>query len=146
MPRLVAFFSPFISLGLELDALIAAGSAPASGWSVQQQAHKLLDRARDAALAFGKPRHGVESASFAMIAWLDEIAARNKAWSVDLTPLQVLLFNSNNASTEFFHHLSALQPHEDEVREVYWLALAHGFTGQYYFEDGDAGELGKLKE
>jgi len=32
------------------------------------------------------------------------------------------------------------------VREVYWHALAHGFKGQYYFESGDEGELGKLKD
>ena len=31
------------------------------------------------------------------------------------------------------------------MREVYWHVLAHGFAGQYYFENGDDGELGKLK-
>ena len=81
-----------------------------------------------------------------MVAWFDEIVARNPAWGTGLTPLQVLLFNSNNAHSEFFHHLSALQPDDDEVREVYWHALVHGFAGQYYFEQGDAGELGKLKD
>jgi hypothetical protein len=32
------------------------------------------------------------------------------------------------------------------VREVYWHALVHGFKGQYYFESGEGGELGKLKD
>ena len=32
------------------------------------------------------------------------------------------------------------------MREVYWHALALGFKGQYYFESGESGELGKLKE
>jgi type IV/VI secretion system ImpK/VasF family protein len=146
MVRLVDFYAPLISFGLELDAAIAAGGTPLSGQQAQEGANRLLQQARKAALAAGKPQRAVESASFAMVAWFDEIVARNPAWGSGLTPLQVLLFNSNNAHTEFFHHLSALQPNDDEVREVYWHALAHGFAGQYYFEQGDAGELGKLKD
>ena len=94
----------------------------------------------------GIPAQRVESASFAMVAWLDEIVARHPGWSAGATPLQVQLFNSNNAHSEFFHHLSALQADDGEVREIYWHALVHGFKGQYYFENGDSGELGKLKE
>lgn len=146
MLRLVEFYAALISHGLELDAARAAGRPRLSAPEAQQGAQRLLEQARRAALAAGKPRHAVESASFALVAWFDEIVARDPTWSAGLTPLQVLLFNSNNAHTEFFHHLSALQPHEGEVREVYWHALAHGFAGQYYFEQGDAGELGKLKD
>ena len=146
MLRLIDFFAPLISFGLELDASSSAGAAVLSGLQAQQKANHLLEQARTAALAAGKPRHAVESASFAMVAWFDEIVARKPDWDTGLTPLQVLLFNSNNAHSEFFHHLSALQPHDDEVREVYWHALVHGFAGQYYFEQGDAGELGKLKD
>ena len=146
MHRLIDFYAPLISFGLELDAAIAAGTVSLSGPQAQQQAHQLLEDARLAALAADKPQRAVESASFAMVAWFDEIVARNPAWDIGLTPLQVLLFNSNNAHSEFFHHLSALQPHEGEVREVYWHALVHGFAGQYYFEQGDAGERGKLKD
>src|SRR3546814_1710270 len=43
-------------------------------------------------------------------------------------------------------HLGNLKAGEDEVREVYYHALLLGFVGQYYFETGDTGELGKLKE
>lgn len=154
MARLLDSFSAFISFGLALEASVAAstagGTASLSHHAAQQQARRLLDEARAAAGASGTPAGQVESAAFAMVAWIDEILARHPGAGigagVGATPLQVQLFNSNNAASEFFHHLSALTAQDDEVREVYWHALVHGFKGQYYFETGDQGELGKLKE
>ena len=147
MPRLVDFFRPVFLLGLELDAGIQQGQARAQQpiSEMQQEALALIERGRLEAAAAGYPPESLESASFALVAWLDEILTRAPSWSVRATPLQVQRFNSNNAHNEFFHHLSALQAEDGELREIYWLALAHGFTGQYYFENGDSGELGKLK-
>lgn len=146
MARLIDCFSGLISFGLALDASIAAGRIELACEAAQCQANSLLDEARGAALALGKPPAQIESARFAMVAWLDEVIGRHPGYPAGLAPLQLRLFNSNNAQSEFFHHLSALQPGDDEVREVYWQALALGFKGQYYFEDGDRGELGKLKD
>jgi type IV/VI secretion system ImpK/VasF family protein len=143
MARLLDCFSAFVSFGLALDASIAAGRAESSRAAARQQAHRLLDAAR--ASAVGKPQPQIESAAFAMVAWIDEILARHPD-GLGAVPLQVELFNSNNAASEFFHHLSALGPDDDELREVYWHALVLGFKGQYYFESGDRGELGKLKD
>jgi len=146
MARLIDHYASLIAFGLELDASIAGGMPSVSAEQAQQGALLLIAQARKAAIATGQSSHAVESASFAMVAWFDEIVARNPAWDNAITPLQVRLFNSNNAHSEFFHHLSALQPQEGEVREVYWHAMVHGFAGQYYFERDDAGELGKLKD
>lgn len=146
MARLFDCFSTLFSFGLELDAAIAAGRAAAMPDAVQRRALQLLDEARAAARAAGTTDTHIESASFAMVAWLDEVIGRHPGRTNGATPLQVQLFNSNNAHSEFFHHLSALQPDEGEVREIYWHALVHGFKGQYYFESGDGGELGKLKD
>ncbi|SDE66103.1 type IV / VI secretion system protein, DotU family [Variovorax sp. CF079] len=146
MARLFDCFCPLFSFGLELDAAIAAGRMGRTPDGVQRRALYLLEEARVTARAAGIPAQRIESASFAMVAWLDEIVARNPGWSTGVTPLQVQLFNSNNAHSEFFHHLSALQADDGAVREIYWHALVHGFKGQYYFENGDSGELGKLKE
>ncbi|RZL92123.1 MAG: type IV / vi secretion system, dotu [Variovorax sp.] len=147
MPRLLDFFRPVFLLGLELDVAIrqdqARAQQPVS--EMQQEALALLEQGRREAMAAGYPPEPLESASFALVAWLDEILARAPSWSARATSLQVQRFNSNNAHSEFFHHLSALQAEDGELREIYWLALAHGFTGQYYFETGDSGELGKLK-
>ena len=149
MARLLDCFSSFISSGLALDASIASGAPLLPHDAAQQRARQLLDAARAAAEAAGTPAAQIESASFAMVAWIDEILARHPdaaGATGTAAPLQVQLFNSNNAHSEFFHHLSALGPDDDAVREVYWHALALGFRGQYYFEDGDHGELGKLKD
>ncbi|MDN6887602.1 DotU family type IV/VI secretion system protein [Variovorax sp. CAN2819] len=149
MARLLDCFSSFISSGLALDASIASGAPVLSHDAAQQQARQQLDAARAAAQVSGAPAAQIESAAFAMVAWIDEILERHPeaAAATGIAPaLQVQLFNSNNAHSEFFHHLSALGPSDDAVREVYWHALALGFKGQYYFEDGDLGELGKLKD
>lgn len=146
MARLFDCFCDLFSFGLELDAAIATGRLTLSPDAVQRRALELLEAARVAARAGGTPAQRIESASFAVVAWLDEIVARNPGFGTGVTPLQVQLFNSNNAHSEFFHHLSALQADDGEVREIYWHALVLGFKGQYYFENGDRGELGKLKE
>lgn len=149
MARLLDQFSAVFSFGLAVDARNNAGDAlnatPTSRAAAQAEARRLLADARTAAAADGAPAAQVESAAFAMVAWLDEIFARQRRWTDATAPLQAQLFNSSNAHSEFFHHLSGLQTGDDAVREVYWYALANGFAGQYYFETGDGGELGKLK-
>jgi type IV/VI secretion system ImpK/VasF family protein len=147
MARLLQHFLPVFSYGLALDEKVAAGQASDTAAAVLARARELVDRAKAAAQADGKRADQVDSAAFAVIAWIDEIMARNPAWLVSgSTPLQVAMFNTNNAGNEFFTHLSALKQDQDEVREVYYHALLSGFVGQYYYETGDTGELGKLKE
>jgi len=152
MARLLDCFSGFIAYGLALDASVGAGRPMPALATAQHKAMQLLDTARAEAAALGTPAPQVESAVFAMVAWIDEILARHPEATAGAdagngaAPLQVQLFNSNNAHSEFFHHLSALGAQDDDVREVYWHALVLGFKGQYYFEDGDQGELGKLKD
>ena len=152
MARLLDCFSGFIAYGLALDASAAAGRPMPAFATVQHKAMQLLDTARAEAAAAGTPAPQVESAVFAMVAWIDEILARHPEATAGSdagsgpSPLQAQLFNSNNAHSEFFHHLSALGAQDNDVREVYWHALVLGFKGQYYFEDGDQGELGKLKD
>lgn len=146
MARLFDCFSALFSFGLELDASIADARPTSDCETARRRARTLLDQARAAARAAGASSGQTESASFAAAAWIDEVLARHPGWTAGMAPLQQQLFNSNNAHSEFFHHLSALQAGDDDVREIYWHALAFGFKGQYYFESGEGGELGKLKE
>lgn len=147
MPRLLHHFLPVFSFGLGLDEKVAANQASDAATAVGARAKELVDRAKSAALAAGKRPEQADAAAFAVVAWIDEIMARNPAWLTSGTPpLQVAMFNTNNAGNEFFTHLSALKQDQDEVREVYYHTLLSGFVGQYYFENGDTGELGKLKE
>ncbi|MEO6800595.1 MAG: DotU/TssL family secretion system protein [Rhodanobacter sp.] len=146
MARMLAYFTPLLSFGLAVDEHIAAGNPPGSVEEVYARARTLIEQARSAALAAGKPAPAVESAAFAVVAWFDEIITRNPSWWSQASPLQVSLFNTNNAGNEFFDHLSNLRGGDEEVREVYYHVLLLGFVGQYYYETGDQGELGKVKE
>ena len=146
MARLLHHFTPLFSYGLALDEKVAAGQASEAAAAVTARARALLDRAKAAAQAAGPRPEQADGAAFAVVAWIDEIMARNPAYLTGSIPLQVTMFNTNNAGNEFFQHLSALKQDQDEVREVYYHALLSGFVGQYYYENGDTGELGKLKE
>ena len=146
MARLLDCFSTLLTFGLALDASIAGGRVGANCEEAQRRAIELVDEARAAAQRLGKSAEQIESALFAMVAWIDEVLSRHPGCGATVAPLQMRLFNSSNAQTEFFHHLSALPAEEQEVREVYWHALALGFKGQYYFEGSEDGELGKLKD
>ena len=146
MSRLLHHFLPVFSFGLALDEKVTANQASEAAAAVTARARELIDRAKSAALADGKRPEQAEGAAFAVVAWIDEIMARNPAYLTGSIPLQVTMFNTNNAGNEFFQHLSALKQDQDEVREVYYHAMLCGFVGQYYYENGDTGELGKLKE
>jgi type IV/VI secretion system ImpK/VasF family protein len=146
MARLFDCFAAFFRFGLELDAAIAAGRVESACVAAQRRARELLDEARAAARTLEIPDAQIESASFAAVAWIDEILERHPDWAATMVPLQLRLFNANDAPVEFFHHLSALPADDQAVREVYWHALVFGFKGQYYFESGEGGELGKLKD
>ena len=146
MSRLLHHFLPVFSFGLALDEKVAAGQATETAAVVTARARELIDRAKSAAQANGLRPEQADGAAFAVVAWIDEIMARNPAYLTGSIPLQVGMFNTNNAGNEFFQHLSSLKQDQDEVREVYYHALLCGFVGQYYYENGDTGELGKLKE
>ncbi|RZL61413.1 MAG: type IV / vi secretion system, dotu [Variovorax sp.] len=146
MARLVDCFAALFSLGVALRAAIAAGHPAATPAGMRLEARQMLDAGRAAAATTGASPAQIESAAFALVAWLDEIVARHPLAKADDVALQMQLFNSTNAHTEFFHHLAALTADDDAVREVYLQVLMHGFKGQYYFEEDDSGELAKLRQ
>ncbi|MDE2406827.1 MAG: DotU family type IV/VI secretion system protein [Xanthomonadaceae bacterium] len=147
MARLLQHFAPLFSFGLALDEKVSSNQASEAAAAVLARARELIERAKSSALADGKRPEQTDDAVFAVVAWIDEIMARNPVWLTSGTsPLQVTMFTTNNAGNEFFTHLSVLKQEQDEVREVYYHALLCGFVGQYYYENGDTGELGKLKE
>lgn len=78
-----------------------------------------------------------EQGLFAALAWADEkllaspwVGARR--WSRHL--LQKKYFNTTKAGVEFFDRLYSLPSGKKEVREVYALCLALGFSGRYGYE------------
>lgn len=73
-------------------------------------------------------------ARFAVFAWIDEMIL-NSSWSQKSRwqgeQLQLLYYNTSEAGELFFERLSAVGPHQRDVREVYYLCLAMGFLGRY---------------
>lgn len=73
-------------------------------------------------------------ARFAVFAWIDEMIL-NSSWNQKNRwqgeQLQLLYYNTAEAGELFFERLSAIGPHQRDVREVYYLCLALGFLGRY---------------
>jgi type VI secretion system protein ImpK len=86
-------------------------------------------------------------ARFAIFAWIDEIILssswneRNR-WLGE--QLQRIYYNTSDAGEIFFEKLNSLGLHQRDVREVYYLCLALGFTGRYC-NPGDELLLEQLK-
>ena len=146
MATLFSYFCDVFSTGLEVDEALSGGKETRSAQEVNEQLSRTVKTARERALVAGKREQDVSEAAFALIAWLDELVGRHHDTGAAPTPLQVGAFSTSNAGNEFFSHLEKLTTEQDEVREIYYLALCLGFQGQYFYETGDGGDLGRLKD
>ncbi|ABB30518.1 type IV / VI secretion system protein, DotU family [Geobacter metallireducens RCH3] len=123
--------------------------------AVRQPSYQEVRREIDLLLASGEScvrregfsRDDFELARFAVCAWIDE-AVLSSAWSEKSLwlreQLQRLHYNTTEAGEEFFTRLNALGLHQREVREVYYLCLALGFTGRFC-KPGDEYQLEQVK-
>lgn len=143
--RLLECYAPLFSYGLLIEEQAATAVGPGELATVQARARAIMDEARGKALAAGKPLADVEMAGFAAVAWFDEVVMRQDAWKHLASPLQLDLFGTAGAASEFFDHLARLSPSAEEVHEVFGMALMLGYVGQYYYEQDDSGELGRIK-
>lgn len=86
-------------------------------------------------------------AQFAVFAWIDETIL-NSAWQEKSRwqgeQLQRQYYQTVDAGELFFERLNSLEPGQTEVREVYYLCLALGFSGRFC-NPGDAILLEQLK-
>ncbi len=143
--RLLECYAPLFSYGLLIEEQAATADGPGELATVQARARAIMEDARGRALAAGKPLADVEMAGFAVVAWFDEVVMRQEVWKHLASPLQLDLFGTASAASEFFDHLARLPPSAEEVREVFGMALTLGYVGQYYYEQDDSGELGRIK-
>jgi type VI secretion system protein ImpK len=114
---------------------------------VRREIDLLLAAAETNARRANIPREEFELARFALCAWIDE-AVLSSPWS-GKTPwlreqLQRLHYNTTDAGEEFFQRLGAVGLHQREVREVYYICLALGFTGKYC-RPGDEYQLDQIR-
>ena len=79
-------------------------------------------------------REDYDQARFMVCAWIDE-AILSSPWNQknqwQREQLQRIYFQTTDAGEEAFERLNALGLHQRDVREVYYLCLALGFTGRY---------------
>lgn len=95
----------------------------------------------------GSTREDYDLARFAVFAWVDETIMRGiwegkRQWQGE--QLQRRYFQTSDAGELFFQKLNTIGPHQNHVREVYYICLALGFTGQYH-NQGDDMLLDQLK-
>lgn len=85
----------------------------------------------------------VHDVKFALVAFIDEVIAASDwehkdSWLAN--PMQLELFNRNDAGDEFFARVEQLRKRAHtnaDVLEVYYLCMALGFKGKYAFQDTD---------
>ncbi len=97
---------------------------------IQQHINKIEQRAAQDPVS----RDDFDLARFAIFAWVDEAIMNSswqerEKWQGEL--LQRVYFQTAAAGELFFERLNSIGLHQRDVREVYYLCLAMGFTGRF---------------
>jgi len=105
---------------------------------VRKNIERLLKASEECAYNKGITPQDYNEARFAVCAWIDE-AILNSGWQQKVhwqkELLQKVFYRTTNAGEEFFEHLNALEYQKRDVREIYYLCLALGFSGRYSQEE-----------
>ena len=131
--RLSEIFAPCFTLILNLRATDDFGDPE----SLRRRMKELLDDAEREALRVGASPDGIQSAKFAIVAFIDETILSSdwphkEDWAS--TPLQLELYDQYDAGEVFFDRLESLRENPGasaEVLEVYYLCMTLGFKGKY---------------
>jgi type VI secretion system protein ImpK len=123
--------------GLEI---LGFDQASADMERLNRESEALLEKCR-------ATREDFDLARFAVFAWVDETIMGGswegrRQWQGE--QLQRRYFQTSDAGELFFQRLNTIGPHQNHVREVYYICLALGFTGQYH-NQGDDMLLDQLK-
>jgi type IV/VI secretion system ImpK/VasF family protein len=131
-----ALFAEFFTYVLLFEPVTAQGEQELSTEQVRQEIAALLARQQAAAKRTGMPEIDYQEARFAIIAWADETLLKHTAWAHhsawSALPLQLEYYQTRNAGEEFFERLERLRPEQQAVREIYYVCLGLGFSGQYF--------------
>lgn len=128
-------------------AVQPSGSSQISFDQVDANIRRLIAESETHCKEGGFAQGDCDLARFAVFAWIDEtILSSNwegkNRWLGE--QLQRRYFQTSDAGKLFFERLNTIGPHQIEVREVFYLCLAMGFTGQYCNE-GDEYLLEQLR-
>ena len=141
--RLAEAFGAVFALILQLRTTAPQGDPEV----LRERTKRLLQEAAASALQQGAAPDDVDAATFALVSFFDEAVLLadwpgREAWMS--RPLQLELYDRFDAGEQFYVRLNALldDPSRTEVLEVYYLAMALGFKGQYQIRGQD--ELRRL--
>ncbi len=114
---------------------------------VKTDTYHLIGKSQDTFHQSTLPQEDFDLARFAVFAWIDEVIL-NSGWqkkdSWQSEQLQRIYYQTTDAGEIFFDKLNVLGQEQEQVREVYYLCLALGFTGRYC-NPGDEFLLEQLK-
>jgi type VI secretion system protein ImpK len=130
--RLVDCFTDIVAYTL---ILVRGGEPGKADFDVVRGTIERINTRSQALMAsFSIPEEHYELARFAVFAWVDE-AIMGSSWpgktQWQKEHLQLRHFQTADAGELFFQRLNGLGLHQMDVREVFYLCLALGFTGQY---------------
>jgi len=115
--------------------------------TVKRDLRRLIDQSETCVTEGTANRTDYDMARYAVFAWIDEAIMNSqwegrRQWQREL--LQRQYYQTADAGEGFFERLNRIGLHQRDIREVYYICLAMGFTGQYGNE-GDAVLLEGLK-
>lgn len=147
MVGIIACYSDVIARAVEFEAMLRQG-APVSGVHIRENLGRALAGAREAMAQAGRPRPEEEEATFAVVAWVDELFqnAPESEWGRSIEPFQSEMFGTRGAGNEFFRRLNKLGSESAGIIEVYYVALCLGFQGEFKLHPNGAVELRNLRE
>lgn len=97
-----------------------------------------LDNMIEKAISIGYSTSTVQSARFALCAYIDEVI--NLVWPHNrinkISSLQEYYYNTTNAGEKFFLRLNYLLEHPDASLRIYYLMLKLGYRGKYILDSG----------
>jgi type IV/VI secretion system ImpK/VasF family protein len=136
MASMQALFAEFFTYVLLFEHMTTRGEFEPSYGQVRQDIAALLERQQTAAKRAGMPEVDYQEARFAIVAWADEAILKHSTWAHhsawSAMPLQLEYYQTRNAGEELFERLERLPPEQHAVREIYYICLGLGFSGQYF--------------
>ncbi len=108
--------------------------------TVKADIQRLISESQDCLNQGTFSHEDYDMARFAIFAWIDE-AILSSAWNEkhrwQSEQLQRFYYQTTDAGEIFFDRLNTIGPHQRDVREVYYLCLAMGFSGRFCNEGDD---------
>ena len=133
-PRLADLCSEVFAFAFGLRASKDPGSAA----DVKQKISNIFSEFETKARSSGFKPESIQTAKYAMVAFIDESVLSSKFPMKDEwagSPLQLEYFNDFAAGEEFYNKLKQVRASADsdkrDLLQVYFLCLTHGFKGMY---------------